>query len=227
MRAMTQTPAAWHPDPHVPGQQRYWDGTTWTEHVAPLLAPSPTGGKPSGFTPDGQALAGWGRRLAAAILDGVILLPISVLAALPFWSELVGVYRDFFDESLDASAAGRPAPSPMDVQGEVLGTTVAIALVGLAVNFVYVVGFLAWKQATPGKLALGLRVRRRETPGHLPLGVILRRWGAVAGPSLLGVVPFVGTIGSVYLLLDGLWPLWDGRRQAIHDKAAGTNVVLR
>lgn len=27
--------AGWYPDPTVPGQQRYWDGTTWTAHVAP------------------------------------------------------------------------------------------------------------------------------------------------------------------------------------------------
>ena len=28
-------PAAWYPDPHDPTQQRYFDGTQWTEHVAP------------------------------------------------------------------------------------------------------------------------------------------------------------------------------------------------
>lgn len=28
-------PANWYPDPEVPGQQRYWDGTQWTEHRAP------------------------------------------------------------------------------------------------------------------------------------------------------------------------------------------------
>lgn len=29
------SPANWYTDPHVPGQVRYWDGTQWTEHVAP------------------------------------------------------------------------------------------------------------------------------------------------------------------------------------------------
>lgn len=33
---MTNTPAAgWFNDPQQPGQLRYWDGTTWTEHRAP------------------------------------------------------------------------------------------------------------------------------------------------------------------------------------------------
>ena len=28
------SPAAWHPDPHGRHELRYWDGSTWTEHVA-------------------------------------------------------------------------------------------------------------------------------------------------------------------------------------------------
>jgi hypothetical protein len=38
--APVATPAGWYGDPHVPGQQRYWDGGTWTEHTH--------GGMPSG-----------------------------------------------------------------------------------------------------------------------------------------------------------------------------------
>jgi len=34
---MSDTPAAgWYPDPEDATQQRYWDGTQWTEHRAPL-----------------------------------------------------------------------------------------------------------------------------------------------------------------------------------------------
>jgi hypothetical protein len=32
---MTQTPPGWYPDAQVPGQNRYWDGTAWTEQTAP------------------------------------------------------------------------------------------------------------------------------------------------------------------------------------------------
>jgi hypothetical protein len=32
------TPAGWYPDPYDARLQRYWDGTTWTEHTAPLIA---------------------------------------------------------------------------------------------------------------------------------------------------------------------------------------------
>lgn len=30
------TPAGWHPDPELPQMQRYWDGTRWTDHRAPV-----------------------------------------------------------------------------------------------------------------------------------------------------------------------------------------------
>jgi hypothetical protein len=33
-----QTPAGWYPDPSGSGQQRYWDGSAWTEHYAPVAA---------------------------------------------------------------------------------------------------------------------------------------------------------------------------------------------
>ena len=37
------TPAGWYPDPDGSGGQRYWDGTTWTEHRFPAapVAPPP------------------------------------------------------------------------------------------------------------------------------------------------------------------------------------------
>lgn len=35
-------PAGWHPEPGGDGSRlRYWDGTTWTEHYAPVPAPAP------------------------------------------------------------------------------------------------------------------------------------------------------------------------------------------
>ena len=36
---------------------------------------------------------------------------------------------------------------------------------------------------------------------------------------------FVGSIGGIYSLLNYLWPIWDDKNQALHDKLAKTNVV--
>lgn len=32
---VSATPAGWYPAPDEPGTQRYWDGSSWTEHRAP------------------------------------------------------------------------------------------------------------------------------------------------------------------------------------------------
>jgi len=41
------TPAGWYPDPDNAGQQRYWDGSAWTENFAPAApaAPAAAGAK--------------------------------------------------------------------------------------------------------------------------------------------------------------------------------------
>ena len=59
----------------------------------------------------------------------------------------------------------------------------------------------------------------------MPLGTVVLRWLTQFGPSILGAIPFVGYFTGIYQLLDGLWPLWDSKRQALHDKASKTNVV--
>ena len=40
----TQAPAAWYADPVVENQLRYFDGSSWTEHIAPVdpSGPGPT-----------------------------------------------------------------------------------------------------------------------------------------------------------------------------------------
>lgn len=40
---MTQTSAGWYADPSNPAQQRYFDGTQWTQHVNPAPAPQQQG----------------------------------------------------------------------------------------------------------------------------------------------------------------------------------------
>ena len=223
-------PAGWHPDPapppspYHPPQLRYWDGERWTEHTAPLPAAYAAPGKAT-TTPDGAPLAGWWERVGALVIDGFCLLPFYVVISLPFMSHIIDVYRDYFDQVRAADDNGTAQPSPFYVQTHLLGTFVAIAALGILLNLLWTFGWLRWKAATPGKLALGLRIRLREAPGPLSWGTIGRRWLAQYGVALVGLVPLVGYVTGLYSLLDDLWPLWDDQRQAIHDKFAGTNVV--
>jgi uncharacterized protein DUF4352/uncharacterized protein DUF2510 len=52
------TPAGWYPDPDGSGGQRYWDGSTWTEHrapAAPIFEPGPTPEPEASFEPETPA----------------------------------------------------------------------------------------------------------------------------------------------------------------------------
>lgn len=234
---MDQAQPGWYADPwQQPGRTadvRWWDGVQWTGNVQPanpVAQPvayqpvAPAYGQPA-TTPDGQPLAGWGVRLGAYLLDFLVLLPVFVLATVPFWGEIGDAFGDYWHDVTDSIDSGGEAPSGMALQRELAGTFLLIGLINTAISLAYHVGFLMWKQATPGKLMLGLRVRRRDVPGPMPLGTVLLRWLTQFGPSVVGTIQYVNYLISVYTLLDGLWPLWDGKRQALHDKAARTNVV--
>ena len=68
-------------------------------------------------------------------------------------------------------------------------------------------------------------MRLRERPGPIPVGNIVLRWLGQYGVGIVGLVPLVGALSGLYTLLNYLWPLWDDKKQAIHDKIARTNVI--
>ncbi len=72
---------------------------------------------------------------------------------------------------------------------------------------------------TVGKMVWDVRVRDAATGGPLGPGKAALRYLA---PALLFMIPILG-LGL--WLIDGLWPLWDHRRQALHDKLARSMVV--
>ena len=73
------------------------------------------------------------------------------------------------------------------------------------------------KGQTLGKKLWGVRVRDAATGGPLGPAKAAVRYLA---PALLSIVTF----GLIWLP-DGLWLFWDGRRQTLHDKVAGSVVV--
>jgi uncharacterized RDD family membrane protein YckC len=199
-----------------------YDGTYGAVQHAP--AGYAYGVKAPPVTPDGVPLAGWWQRVLATLVDGLILLPITLVLYIPFYGKVFDAYRDYFHD-LDRASAGGPQPSPFQVERELAGTLTLMGLVSLALGLVWTFFWLRWKQATPGKLVLGLRVRRRDVPGPLPWSTIALRWLGQYAVGVLALVPVVGSILGIYSVLDDLWPLWDDKRQALHDKVAGTNVV--
>jgi uncharacterized RDD family membrane protein YckC len=71
---------------------------------------------------------------------------------------------------------------------------------------------------TFGKRVVGIQVRDGATGGSIGVERAALRYVVV---GLFRIVPFFG----LFTLLDGLWPLWDPARQALHDKIAGSVVV--
>ena len=85
-----------------------------------------------------------------------------------------------------------------------------LATFAFSTSFVYDVGSWLLAGQTPGKRLMGLLVV--QTDGQrLRLGPAIRRW--------------FGYYLSAILFLGFLWVLVDNRRQALHDKLAGTLVV--
>lgn len=161
-------------------------------------------------TADGVQLASWGKRFGAWVIDGIIL---AIVGGFISWFA-TPTLSTRFGELVDAAEAGDQARLTA-IQGDLAGPVLQFSIVLWLVTTAYCLIFWTTTGQTPGKLALGISVRRADRPGPLPIGTaVLRR-----------VVPLVGQFVPFLSLLDGLWPLWDDKRQALHDKVGGTQVV--
>ncbi len=212
---------------------RWWDGAAWTsdtyERAEPLAdwsRPATAGarvgatGAAEVTTDDGAVIARWWPRAAARVVDLVITSVLAWLVVFPQARVVVGSVADQISEGVRAAESGA-SPPPFVYDAPTLRALAVISLASLVVTLAYEMAFLLWKAATPGKLLLGLRVRRLATDQRLTADVVLRRWlGFEAASSL----PYVG---PPYLFVDLVWPLRDPHRQALHDKLAGTCVVTR
>lgn len=174
------------------------------------------------LTPDGVPLAGWWWRALAVVVDSVILSVLAAIPAIPIYRKLFAAMADFFSRTLAAAEAGQPpppTPEPTDLLSS--GDQLAMALITFAVTVIYTTLFLRFKGATPGKMIIGLRV--------VPTGVGQHRgvlsWSSVLIRAFLWAGPGLNVVLSIFQLLDVLFPLWQPKRQAIHDMAAKTQVV--
>ena len=219
------SPQGWYPDPAGGAGLRWYDGEQWTGYAAPP-APGPSAAALLAI-PDGRPLAGWGSRLGAYVIDSLVVGVVATALGIPWWIQVVREYVAFLDELTSAAEAGRTSSTDsLDLYAEIAGPLVVLTLITLLVGLVYHAAQLRLRSSTLGMRAVGIEVRTWE-PLHdrLPWRVVLLRWATFYGVGILAVVPLAGTFVSLYIILAGLWPLWDKRRQGLHDKAAGTVVV--
>src|SRR4051794_25065373 len=151
----------------------------------------------------GPPLAGWGSRVAATLLDGLVLLLAVIVLAAPGTALLVA----------KSTVAG-----------------IVLLVLGALASFVLYVLYGAWFTKRPGphngqtlgKQWVGIRAVR-DTGEEFGLGQALLREFVV---KLL----LFGWIGGSFLfaipsLLDCLWPLWEDENRALHDLIVKTHVV--
>ncbi|MCH0563810.1 MULTISPECIES: RDD family protein [unclassified Streptomyces] len=155
--------------------------------------------------------AGLGRRLAARLVDTLVLAAVTSAAAVPLGLRTI----DHVNEKIDAAELSGHTVTVWIVDGTTsvyLGIVLAVLLV---VGALYEALPTARWGRTLGKKLLGLRVQDIE--GHEPpsFGPALRRWLVYSVPGLLGI----GVVGVAWCLFDRPW------HQCWHDKAAHTFVA--
>lgn len=214
----------WYADPSTPGQQRYWDGTQWTENTAPLpqaAPPTPPPGyaptPPPGYAPtpppyaaygmpsygaaqSGATYAHWGQRVGATLLDGIFAVPFYIVAVIALVSGSTTTTDVYGNSVTTESAAG--------------GAVAAIAYIAM-------IGFIIWNQSfrqgrtgySLGKQVVGIKLINESTAE--PIGGWLS-----FGRQVLHIVD------EIPFFLGLLWPLWDEKKQTFADKIVGSVVIV-
>ena len=149
----------------------------------------------AGAEPTLPPYASWGRRCTAIVVDGLIL-------ALPFTVTLA--------VAIAVTGGGEDEDSPA------WAAVLFAWLLWIVLPFVYYT-FLHGRERgqTLGKRLLGIRVIGED---FRPIG-----YGRAFGRFLMAWVMWL--LCYVPGILDSLWPLWDQKNQALHDKVANTIVV--
>jgi uncharacterized RDD family membrane protein YckC len=240
-------PSGWYQDPVNAAQERYWDGWQWSRNTRPRAGapsagygqapyasyPQPKENRPVGYataragsvqataTADGVPLASWWWRVLAVLIDSMITTAIVTVITFPVWRSLYATLVSFFNAVLEAQRSGVTPPT-LNTTDLISGTSqLIVAIVTLVVGIVYHAGFLRWRSATPGKLICGLRVvpvDRGRDPGPLA-------WNSIGIRVAFWVLPGISAFLRLITLVDVLLPLWQPKRQALHDLAAKTQVV--
>ena len=172
--------------------------------------PPPTGGPPPAApppaTPGVTVAAGnyaeWWQRVVAWLIDWAILFVVNLIVG----SVIGGAASVSVDQT-----TGTVSPGGMVA---LIGGNLVLLVIGIAY---YVILNGNDRGQTVGKMVMKIAVRNEQTGG--PAG-----YGKAAVRYLVGAVLFI--LCFIPGIVDILFPLWDEKKQTIHDKAAGTVVVV-
>jgi uncharacterized RDD family membrane protein YckC len=195
----TTPPGGWYQDPSgPPGLQRWWDGTTWTNHTQVAMAPPPLPPAQSG-----PPLVSYGRRLGGWLIDWLIVGVVSTI--------VIAATGTYHHTNTTTSFNG----STSHTVGFHIGGPGILIQAGIAL--VYGMVLCGSKRGqTVGMMAVGVRavdIRSGES-----IGYARALWRAFFEYLMAAVllIPWV---------IDMLFPLWDPMRQCLHDKVSRTIVI--
>lgn len=152
----------------------------------------------------------WWKRLVAAIIDGIIIGLPSRFIGPAIFGGMFAAPQISIDPQTGVIDTGGFFARMMAAQG-------ALALISMILGVAYFVYFHGTTGQTLGKKLMNIKVVHMDTGQTIDYGKAFVRW----------LIPGLGawvTCG-ILPLLDGLWPLWDSRGQALHDKLVNTLVI--
>ena len=165
------------------------------------------------------AYAGFGSRLGALILDGLLLAVPGVILAIVI---LASVFSSIDFATFDGTFTG-------DVQRDLQRRVIAAQLLGATLALAYYTLTIGISGQTIGGRIVGIRVIRTDGRSLTMSGALIRALVGVGLYNALsimgGFVPAVSFLSFILFLLGYLWMLWDSQKQTWHDKAASSIVV--
>lgn len=136
-------------------------------------------------------------RFLAVLIDGFIIVIISVIISIPFVILNIALTIQFKEGAALIS---------------IMITSIQ-QFVNIVIGVAYSVYFIGKRGQTPGKMILKLKVVNIGTPN--PPGFIRAFLREIIGKP----------ISAFFFLLGFFWAIWDSKKQTWHDKIAGTVVI--
>jgi uncharacterized RDD family membrane protein YckC len=151
-----------------------------------------------GIVPGPYGYGGFWRRFWARLLDGFIVGVVNIM--------ILGIFGVSMFSGMQQPRPGQHADLTPFIMLQVI-----MQIVGLVIGISYEVFFLRKFDATPGKMALGLKLLRRDG-SKLGIGRIIGRY-------------FSHVISAIILCIGYIMAAFDEEKRALHDRICDTRVI--
>lgn len=152
----------------------------------------------------GRHYGGFWIRFLARVIDGILLGVINAVVRIPLML-MFGI------GTMGMRGLGRGSGAGLIFAPAMMGVLGLSALIGVALGAAYEVYFLSTNGATPGKMALGLRVIRAD--------------GGPISPMLALGRHFAMWISAFILMIGYIMAGFDPEKRALHDRICETRVI--